>query len=152
MIYHASMTVSCSWASLLKLWVQQALLSFHHSTKHAFPLYSTAKLAKMPIRVIALAFSLCILYYRSSYSWTTLITGKTSKEGDCRSISMECLWSWRILEWDAVAILALKYKKYFSQGTINIWLKEVPVKWIAFLKFGPDNCQFLFLGFALCLW
>jgi hypothetical protein len=31
------LTAACSWAFLLKLWVWQAILSFHHNAKQAPP-------------------------------------------------------------------------------------------------------------------
>ncbi len=45
--------------------IRQAISSFHHSTKNFPSLFPTAMLVKMSIRVVALAFVLCVLYYRN---------------------------------------------------------------------------------------
>jgi hypothetical protein len=45
---------------------RQAILNFHTITKHGLPPSPPAKLVKMTIRVIALVFSLRILYYCST--------------------------------------------------------------------------------------
>ncbi len=59
MLYTAAIVEStCSRASLLKPWVQQALISLHHSkTSFSWP-PPPAKLVKMPIRVVAIACEL----------------------------------------------------------------------------------------------
>ncbi len=57
------LTVACSGETIL--YIQQSILSFYQSTKHESPPSHSPKHGKMPIRVAALAFNLCILYYRS---------------------------------------------------------------------------------------
>ncbi len=59
------LTVACSWAFFLKPWVWQALLSFHHSAKHAPRTFPQANLGKMTIRAVLYHLGLCVLYYRS---------------------------------------------------------------------------------------
>jgi hypothetical protein len=53
--------------------------------KHS--LHHTAKLGKMPIRVVNLVFDLCVVYYRSTCTQISLITEKTSKEENLSFVS-----------------------------------------------------------------
>ncbi len=80
-------------ASLLKAWVWQAFLRFQHRTNHAPHPWPPANIVTKPVRVLALAFYLCVLYYHSlQYVFKlSLSTEKTSKEEDCRSTGIECL-------------------------------------------------------------
>ncbi len=48
---------------------------------------TSPKLGKMPIRVVALAFDLCVLYDRNAFA-LQLPSKNTGKEGDCKSNSI----------------------------------------------------------------
>ncbi len=49
---------------------------------------------KMPIRVTALAYDLCILYYRNlcTLTYSSLSNKISGKEGDCKSYSISSQW------------------------------------------------------------
>jgi hypothetical protein len=49
------------------------------------------KIGNMPIRVTALAFDLCVLYYRSPciLQFGSLSSKNTGQEGDCKSKTVE---------------------------------------------------------------
>jgi hypothetical protein len=49
----------------MKPYIQQAISSFYQSTKHESPPLSFTKHDKMLIKLTALGFDLCVLYYRS---------------------------------------------------------------------------------------
>ncbi len=83
------LTAACSWPSLLKPGVLQALQAcFTVQNIHLY-LYPHAKLVKMPVRVVAPAVDFCVLFYRRPCNVLklSLTTEKTSKEWNCRYIS-----------------------------------------------------------------
>ncbi len=55
------LTVACSWASLLKPYIQQAMLSYYRVQNMNPRPSPSPKHGKMPIRVTALVFDLCVL-------------------------------------------------------------------------------------------
>ncbi len=76
------LTIASSWASLLKPYVQKAIFSFYQvQNMNPCPSHSP-KHRKRPIIVTALAFDLCVLYYRIPCTLSNRISGK---EGDFNS-------------------------------------------------------------------
>jgi hypothetical protein len=50
--------------------------------------YPSPKLDKMPVRVTALSFDLCVLYYRATHvPYSSLSSKKSGNEGDYKSYS-----------------------------------------------------------------
>jgi hypothetical protein len=83
--------VAGSRAALPKQAVWQATLNFHHSQHHAPPPLPYTKLGKMPIRGVALAFDLCVLYYSCPVLKLSLSSKNMSKEVYIQTIlSMIC--------------------------------------------------------------
>ena len=84
-----SNSVACSWASLLKQYIQQAILSFYQTKITWIPaLILHLKHVKMLIRVTALAFDPCVLCYRSPY---TLYSSLCSKKSEKRVAATMCV-------------------------------------------------------------
>jgi hypothetical protein len=80
---------STSWASLLKPYSKLLKGSIRVQNINPRP-YPSPKHGKMPIRVTALAFDLCVLYYRRPL-YRIVISSKKSWKGDCKySTYIQC--------------------------------------------------------------
>ncbi len=85
--------VVCSWASLLKPRIQQALLSFHHSTKHKLPtplLHLSLTRCQSGSLLLPLTSEFCTIAAHVPYR--SLFTNNTGKEGDCKSNNIASQW------------------------------------------------------------
>ncbi len=70
-------------------WAAQALLSFHHCTKHVLP-PPPAKLGMVPIRASTLAFSICVLFTPSPHGY--IASPSTDYQTLLLAARLFCLW------------------------------------------------------------
>jgi len=88
------LTVACSWASLLKQYIQQAILSFYQTKITWIPaLILHLKHVKMLIRVTALAFDPCVLCYRSPYTLYSSLCSKKSEKRVAARLRIRSEWA-----------------------------------------------------------
>ncbi len=92
------MRIACSWESLPKLWVRHALQASITVQSMLSCLSPPDNMVKMPIRAVALALDLCVLYYCSLCIQTFHHYWKKRKEGIAGRVfltenSSEASWS-----------------------------------------------------------